>query len=139
MKNTKKNILIIEDNKRYSKMVAINLEAAGYRVQSAENGLEGLNVARAFKPDLILLDIMLPELDGHKISRLLKKDRRFSNIPIVMLTSRDMDMDRHYASLSNVEGYLLKTEPVDSILKTIDSCLQNFALPSTKTLQRMEV
>ena len=60
------NILIIEDNLKFSKLMQMRLESAGYVVKTAASGLLGLNVARSFKPDLILLDIMLPELDGHK-------------------------------------------------------------------------
>ena len=123
MKTSQKNILIIEDNRSYAKLVKMHLDAAGYQVKISESGLQGLNAARSFQPDLILLDIMLPELDGHKISRLLKKDRRFKNIPIIMLTSRDMDADRQYASLSNVEGYLLKTTPMDNILDKVSYSL----------------
>ncbi|MBN1780583.1 response regulator [bacterium] len=123
MDNQTKNILIIEDNRKYSKLIQMNLQAAGYHVITSESGLQGLNATRQFKPDLILLDIMLPELDGHKISRLLKKDRQFKHIPILMLTSRDLDKDRYYATASNVEGYLLKTEPIEKILQKVKDSL----------------
>jgi DNA-binding response OmpR family regulator len=118
-----KSILIIEDNLNFSKLMKMRLEIKGFEVRSAVSGLDGLNVARTFKPDLILLDIMLPELDGHKISRLLKRDRRFGNIPIIMLTSRDHDRDKELASDAGVEDYLVKTESFDRVLKKIELTL----------------
>lgn len=123
--NDKKTILMIEDNETYGKLVKMNLEAAGYRVIIAESGLKGLNTAREARPDLILLDVMLPELNGHQVSRLLKKDSRFADIPILMLTSRDLDADRNHAKLSQVQGYVIKTEPMRSIVARVASSINN--------------
>ena len=118
-----KSILIVEDNLKFSKLMKMRLEMAGFEVKSAASGLEGLNAARSFKPDLILLDIMLPELDGHKFSRLLKRDRRFGNIPIITLTSRDHDRDKELAFDAGVEDYLAKTESFNLVLKKIELTL----------------
>jgi DNA-binding response OmpR family regulator len=120
---SKKSILIIEDNLKFSKLMKMRLEMEGFDVRPVVNGLDGLNAARTFKPDLILLDIMLPELDGHKISRLLKRDRCFGTIPIIMLTSRDHDKDKELASDTGVEDYLVKTESFEQVLKKIELTL----------------
>jgi len=125
MKTQNPHILIIEDNLKFSKLMRMRLENAGYHVKAALDGLQGLNVARSFRPDLILLDVMLPELDGHKISRLLKRDRRFNQIPIIMLTSRDLQKDKDLANSAGVEDYIAKTENFNHILNKIKYALEN--------------
>jgi len=81
----KKKILIIEDYKNIVEVLTMRLNAMGYAVISAKDGQEGLTLARKEKPDLIVLDVTLPKINGYKISRLLKFDSRYKDIPIIML------------------------------------------------------
>ncbi|MDH4267824.1 MAG: response regulator, partial [Deltaproteobacteria bacterium] len=78
-------ILIVDDEIDLTETIRFSLELEGCNVLVASNGEEGLNVARQEKPDLILLDLMLPKLDGYKVCRLLKFDERYKHIPILML------------------------------------------------------
>ncbi len=88
-----KNILIIEDEKDIIEMLRFNLSKEGFTVSSALSGEEGLRLARSNPPNLILLDLMLPGINGLDICKLLKSDDKTGHIPIVMLTAKDEDID----------------------------------------------
>ncbi|MFC1570076.1 PleD family two-component system response regulator, partial [bacterium] len=90
-KSSPKTILIIEDNPASIKFIQTHLQKHDYNTVIAEGGFDGLNKARSVKPDLILLDIMLPDLDGHKLCRMIKFNHDLSHIPLAMFTSRDTD------------------------------------------------
>ncbi|OVE79064.1 hypothetical protein BVY01_03575 [bacterium I07] len=124
-----KKVLIIEDNPVFIKMLAMRMEASGYIVVKAEDGLTGLNAAKAESPDIILLDLMLPVMDGHKVCRFLKADRNLQNIPIAILTSRDLYDDAELAEKSGADAFIPKaTKPViilDVIQKLLDKAAVN--------------
>lgn len=84
-------ILIIEDEVRIANWVKVYFERAGFMAEAAYNGKKGLNLARTLAPDLIVLDLMLPGLDGMEICRILRSE---SDVPIIMLTARDAHTDR---------------------------------------------
>lgn len=88
-----KKILIIEDEPDILELIEYNLEKFGYQVFSAMNGEEGLAKAKSLMPDLILLDVMLPGMDGHDVCKELKKNQESSQIPIVMLTAKGEESD----------------------------------------------
>jgi len=77
-------MVIIENNAVFRKALKTRLEAAEFTIFDAENGLEGLNKVRREVPDLVILDIMLPGLDGHKVCRMIKFDRKLSRIPVIV-------------------------------------------------------
>jgi len=84
----KKKILIIDDEKDFTKIVKSNLERTGrYEVKTENKGSLGLDVARAFNPDLILLDILMPDMEGSEVAYQLKNDKDTKNIPVVFLTA----------------------------------------------------
>jgi len=85
------------------------LEKEGYEVATAQDGLEGLEKVRTQNPDLIILDLLLPGMDGHKVCRLVKSSYRTKNIPIVMYTSRDMDEDADLAKRCGADAFIVKT------------------------------
>ena len=87
------HVLVIEDDPDIQELIRVNLVAEGCRVTIAANGLEGLDSARNAVPDLVLLDLMLPEVDGLEVCRQLKADSRTQGVPIVMLTARTEDID----------------------------------------------
>ena len=121
--STKKRILIVEDNPTFQKMLKLRLESNGYDVIAASDGLEGLSMARKEKPDLIILDLMLPGMNGHQIARLLKFDRRFQDIPIIMLTSRDLDNDAALAKQCGADAFIVKTTKAAILLEVIKKLL----------------
>ena len=116
-------ILIIEDNPAFLKIMKMRLEANRYEVLCAEEGLQGLNMARNEKPDLIISDIMLPKMDGHKICRFLKFDQTMQHIPVIMLTSRDLEADANLAKACRADAFIAKTTRAEIILEVVEKLL----------------
>ncbi len=90
----KSKILVVDDEPDVLDLVTYNLTQAGFQTITAVDGAEALRKARSASPDLILLDLMLPELDGLEVCKLLRRDAKTSSIPIIMLTARASEMDR---------------------------------------------
>lgn len=90
----------------------------------ASNGEEGLNLARQEKPDLILLDLMLPKLDGYKVCRLLKFDERYKQIPILMLTAKTQEKDKILGKETGANEYITKPFDMDELMAKIKSYLK---------------
>ena len=104
----KARILLIEDNVQNRYLATFLLEQNGFEVIQAENGPAGLELAARERPDLILLDIQLPGMDGHAVARALKADPVLKSIPIVAVTSYAMVGDREKCLASGAEGYVEK-------------------------------
>ncbi len=101
-------ILIIEDDPRLTQMIGLQLKQAGYRVLSAENGFKGLQVARAESPDLILLDLMLPGIDGFEVLEQLRGDPENRDLPVVVISAKSGQADVETANRIGADGYLVK-------------------------------
>lgn len=108
----KKKILLIDDEKDLVETVSFRLESLGYTVIPAYEGQEGLDKARRENPDLIILDLMLPKLDGYKICRMLKFDEKYKHIPIIMFTARAQEQDKKMGEEVGADAYI--TKPFDS-------------------------
>ncbi|MBI4769480.1 MAG: response regulator [Chloroflexi bacterium] len=108
-----KTILVVEDNVDNLDLVRFVLEQDGFSVLSTWSGAEGLALARQHHPDLILLDLTLPELDGWAAARALKSDPATRDIPLVALTAHSLAGDREKALAAGCDGYL--TKPMDVI------------------------
>ncbi|MBU0548655.1 MAG: response regulator [Candidatus Omnitrophica bacterium] len=108
----KKRILLIEDEADMVYALTLQLEAIDCEVSSAKDGQTGLGMARKEKPDLIILDLMLPKMDGYKVCRMLKFDERYKKIPIIMLTARIQDQDKKLGQEVGADAYI--TKPFDS-------------------------
>lgn len=104
-------ILLVEDNEMNRDMLSRRLERRGYRVVTAETGEQGLSMARLEAPDLILMDITLPEMDGWEVARLLKAEEGTRHIPIIALTARVLVSDQAKAFEVGCDDY--DTKPVD--------------------------
>jgi len=104
----KKRILVVDDYPQVVEVLKIRLESAGYEVLAAYDGQEALNVARREHPDLILLDVLLPKINGYKVARLLKFDKKFKEIPIIMLTSRAKQADAELGIEAGANEYIFK-------------------------------
>jgi DNA-binding response OmpR family regulator len=118
-----KRIVIIENNPVFRRALKMRLEAGGFRIFDAENGLEGLNTVRRENPDLVILDIMLAGLDGHKVCRMIKFDRKLSRIPVIVLTSRDLDQVATLAKQCGADAFILKTTRAPILLEVIRKLL----------------
>lgn len=116
-----KRILVVDDDKVIVKRIKEILESESYEVLDAMDGLEGLNLARKEKPDLIVLDLLLPKLNGHQICRMLKFDSRFKHIPIIMFTSNVSAKDKDLGRQAGADAYLFKKYSPDHLLKIVKS------------------
>lgn len=104
----KKTLLIVEDDKNISKLVKYNLEKAGYDCLAIFSGSQVLPALRKGSFDLIILDIMLPELDGFEVCRLIKQDDKLKTIPIIMLTAKGEEVDRVVGLELGADDYMVK-------------------------------
>uniref|UniRef100_A0A7V3ZW62 Response regulator n=1 Tax=candidate division WOR-3 bacterium TaxID=2052148 RepID=A0A7V3ZW62_UNCW3 len=120
-----KKILIIEDEEAIRFILEKRLSDAGYFVISAEDGIEGLNKLRKENPDLIVLDLMLPGLDGYQICSLIKRDRRYAHIPVLILTARIQQKDYEMAMAVGADAFLTKPFESQVLLSKIEELLKN--------------
>lgn len=102
------SILIVDDEPDLLEMVEFNLEKAGFRVLTAATGSQALSVARAERPALILLDLMLPDVQGTEVCRILKSEERTRDIPVIMVTARGEEIDRVVGFELGAEDYVVK-------------------------------
>lgn len=119
----RQSILIVEDNALNLKLLVDLLEAHGYHTISTGDGLEAINLARQTRPDLILMDVQLPDVSGLEITRWLKEDERTKHIPVVAVTAFAMAGDERRARDAGCDGYIAKPIMVADFLRTIASYL----------------
>jgi twitching motility two-component system response regulator PilG len=113
-----KKILVVEDSPTTRKVIKMTLNSNGFHVDEAADGIEALSKLNDTHPDLILLDVMLPKLDGYGILSVLKKNEDFKHIPVIMLTSKDSLKDRLKGRFSSASAYLTKPfKPNELIVK----------------------
>jgi CheY-like chemotaxis protein len=112
-------ILAVDDSPTVLEMITQILESGGYSVLTAVDGAEALDTARAERPDLILLDVMLPKLDGYRVCRLLKFDQNYRDIPIIMLTAKAEDQAMATGIRTGADQYLTKPVDPDTLLSAI--------------------
>ncbi|MDH3741196.1 MAG: response regulator [Hyphomicrobiales bacterium] len=120
-----KTVLIVEDNELNMKLFNDLLEAHGYRVLQTREGLSALDIAREHKPDLILMDIQLPEVSGIEVTKWLKEDDTLCNIPVIAVTAFAMKGDEEKIREGGCEAYISKPISVASFLQTIDGFLKD--------------
>ena len=121
---TKGTVLIIDDEKDLVDMIKLRLEAAGYKIIIAYDGQEGLNKARKEKPNLIILDLMLPRIDGYKVCRMLKFDEKYKKIPIIMFTARAQESDMKMGEEVGADGYITKPFDPKVLLSKVEELLK---------------
>jgi two-component system cell cycle response regulator DivK len=110
-KDSSRKILIVEDNKDNRELVVKVLKLKGYQVIEAVDGKEAIEKARAEKPDLILMDLFIPKIDGYEVTKQLKNDGDLQHIPIIALTAQAMKGDMEIALAAGCDGYMPK--PID--------------------------
>lgn len=119
-----KKILFVDDEPQLVEMVKIRLEANNYEVILASDGEQALEKARGEKPDLIILDIMLPKMDGYKVCRMLKFDDKYSNIPVIMLTARSQKSEKSMGEEVGADAYIIKPFEPQMLLGKIKELLK---------------
>ena len=118
-----KKILVVDDEVDLVKTIQFSLEVEGYTVLVSCNGEDALNLARRENPDLILLDIMLPKLDGYKVCRLLKFDEKYKHIPILMLTAKTQEKDKLIGMETGADEYITKPFDIDQLMEKVKAYL----------------
>jgi two-component system cell cycle response regulator DivK len=119
-----KKVLIVEDNELNMKLFRDLLEAHGYQTIESRDGVEALKVARDERPDLILMDIQLPEVSGLEVAKWIKEDESLKSIPIIAVTAFAMKGDEEKIREGGCEGYLAKPISLTSFLETVERHLQ---------------
>ncbi len=114
-------ILVVEDEISLQETLAYNLKRQGYDVETAGNGLDALDAARKRQPDLILLDVMLPGMDGFEVCRTLRKEM---NIPIIMLTARDEEIDKVVGLELGADDYIVKPFSMRELMARVKARLR---------------
>jgi len=117
-------ILIIDDELHIIELLKYNLETNGYKVFYALDGKEGLKLASEKKPDLILLDVMLPEMDGFDVCKEIKKNEDTSNIPIIMLTAKSEEFDKILGLELGADDYITKPFSIRELLARVKAVLR---------------
>ena len=114
-------ILIIEDDTRIANWVKIYFERAGFSAECAHDGITGLDLARSLVPDLIVLDLMLPGLDGMEICRILRQE---SDVPIIMLTAKETHADRIGGLVTGADDYVVKPFDPEEVVARANAVLR---------------
>jgi two-component system, cell cycle response regulator DivK len=120
----KKKILYIEDNEQNLYLVTFILKKGGYEVVAARDGLEGIESAARELPELILLDIQLPRMDGYSVARQLRANPDLAEVPIVAVTSYAMVGDRDKALAAGCNGYIEKPVNPDTFMRQVEQHLK---------------
>jgi DNA-binding response OmpR family regulator len=118
-------ILLVEDDRELRSLLAFNLERHGYSVAQAEDGAEGLELARALKPDLVILDQLLPKLDGRQVCRLLRAE---SDTPVMMLTALEKEIDVVNGLDAGADDYITKPFALRELLARVKALLRRTAV-----------
>ena len=118
-----KKILVVDDEVDLVETVRFPLEMEGFDVLVSYNGEDALNQARKESPDLIILDLMLPKLDGYKVCRLLKFDERYKHIPILMLTAKTQEKDKTIGMETGANEYITKPFEMDYLMEKVKAYL----------------
>ena len=124
-KEVPKTVLVIEDHPASIKYIQTHLQKNNYKTVIAAGGFDGLNKARSVKPDLILLDIMLPDLDGHKLCRMIKNNNNLKCIPVAMFTSRDTDEDADMAKKCGADAFILKSTRIQIVMDIVGKLIRD--------------
>ena len=119
MNDTKKTVLVVEDNELNMKLFHDLLEAHGYNILQTKDGMDALRLAREHKPDLILMDIQLPEVSGLEVTKWLKEDEDLKSIPVIAVTAFAMKGDEEKIRDGGCEAYIAKPISVTNFLETV--------------------
>lgn len=120
----RKKVLLIEDEPDISRPLAFRLNKKGLDVVVAQDGEDGLAKSKTESPDLIILDLMLPKLQGEEVCRRIRQDEKTSKVPIIMLTAKASDVDKIVGKTLGADSYMTKPFEASDLLKEIDRLLK---------------
>jgi DNA-binding response OmpR family regulator len=130
--NSQKKILVVEDSPTQLKKLELILSGIGYTVVTAQNGVDGINKAYTENPDLIVSDILMPELNGYQFCRLIKNDPLRQHIPIILLTNLGESQDRFWGIEAGADNYIVKEDEQNELIPKIESLLNRPAKADAK-------
>ena len=116
-------ILIVDDSPTQALNLSRILEKHGYEVITAEDGLQGVEKAKAQKPDLVLMDVVMPGLNGFQATRKLTKDADTAHIPVILVTTKDQETDRVWGERQGAKDYLVKPVDESHLMTAVKKCL----------------
>lgn len=116
-------VLIVDDSPTETFTLKSMLEAKGFEVLTAENGADGVALAREELPDVVLMDIVMPGLNGFQATRQLTKDEKTAHIPVIIVTTKDQETDKVWGQRQGARGYLVKPVTEDQLAQTIQSVI----------------
>ena len=120
-----KKILVVDDERHIVRLVEVNLQRAGYDVVVAYDGVEALEVFAREKPDMVVLDVMMPRMDGFEVLKKLQADPESRNVPVIMLTAKAQDADIFRGWSSGVSSYLTKPFNPRELLTFVERIFQS--------------
>jgi len=120
-----KKILVVEDDPVALRLVEYTLGQGGYQVVTAANGLEGMRKARQENPDLIILDVMLPGLDGFEVCHRLRSEPETSHVPVIMLSAKAQEVDKATGLKTGADYYITKPAAPSEIMNKVETLLAN--------------
>jgi twitching motility two-component system response regulator PilH len=116
-------VLIVDDSPTETFTLKSMLEAKGFEVLTAENGADGVALAREELPDVVLMDIVMPGLNGFQATRQLTKDDKTAGIPVIIVTTKDQETDKVWGQRQGAKGYLVKPVTENQLAETINSVI----------------
>lgn len=129
---TGNRILVVDNEADIRRFIEVNLRLEGFEVISAGDGEEGLARAFEFDPSLVLLDVMMPGIDGIEVCRRLRADPRSSHIPVILLTAKSLTVDKVVGLAAGADDYVLKPfDPMELVARVVQPCVarRTFAVP----------
>lgn len=121
---SKKRILVVDDEVNIAELIRMNLVSSGYEVMNAYTGMEAITKTNSFRPDLILLDLMLPDIDGLQICQMLRLNEKTKDIPIIMITARSEEDDKVQGLIMGADDYITKPFSIKELEARIQSVLR---------------
>jgi two-component system alkaline phosphatase synthesis response regulator PhoP len=134
----KQTILVVDDEKDLLDLIEYNLKKEGFKVLKAENGLEGIEIAKEHKPDLVLLDIMMPKMDGLEAVEIMRKDDDLKRIPIIFLTARSDEKTEIEGLNKGGDDYITKPISTTKLVSRIKAVMRRFD-ESAEPINKLEV
>jgi two-component system, OmpR family, phosphate regulon response regulator PhoB len=134
-----KKILIVDDEPDVADLVSYHLKAKGYQVETVNNPNVSIGTARSFLPDLVILDIMMPDLNGIQICRILRADPRLKNIPIIFLTAKGEETDRISGFESGCDDYICKPFSTKELILRVQSIFRRVVKSTSEEINRLQV
>ena len=116
-------ILVVDDSPTEQHVLKSILDKAGFQVETASDGQEGIEQAKRIKPDLILMDVVMPVLNGFQATRKLNDDAETANIPVIMVTTKDQETDKRWGLRQGADDYLVKPVSAEDLLQRVRAVL----------------